>query len=132
MNHPTTFVTTSPITYLSNRGFVDDDLPERMNPGRNGRVTIGNDVWIGHGAILLPAVNVGDGAIVAAGAVVTKDVPPYAIVGGNRASVIRLRFDEATVERLLAIRWWDWDDHLIRERIDEFTDPVRFAATYAS
>ncbi len=70
--------------------------------------TIGNDVWIGHGAVIMPGVAIGDGAIIATGAVVTKDVPAYTIAGGNPASVIRQRFSDEVVTDLLAIRWWDW------------------------
>jgi acetyltransferase-like isoleucine patch superfamily enzyme len=78
-----------------------------------GDVTIGNDVWLASQCMILSGVAIGDGAAVAARSVVTKDVPPYAIVGGNPAKVIRMRFDDATVARLLATRWWD----LPRERI---------------
>ncbi|WWT15116.1 CatB-related O-acetyltransferase [Pararoseomonas sp. SCSIO 73927] len=67
---------------------------------------IGNDVWIGHSVILMPGITIGDGAVVAAGAVVTKDVPPYAIVGGNPARVIKQRFPDRIVEGLLGLRWW--------------------------
>ncbi|HST93718.1 MAG TPA: CatB-related O-acetyltransferase [Microvirga sp.] len=72
-----------------------------------GDVTIGHDVWLGSGAIVLSGVTIGHGAVVAAHAVVTKDVPPYAIVGGNPAKVIRYRFDEATIAALLAAGWWE-------------------------
>jgi virginiamycin A acetyltransferase len=74
-----------------------------------GDTVIGNDVWIGYGATFMPGVQVGDGAIIATKAVVTRDVAPYTVVGGNPAQPIRLRFDVATIERLLRIRWWDWD-----------------------
>ncbi|MEA5447868.1 CatB-related O-acetyltransferase [Leptolyngbya sp. CCNP1308] len=74
-----------------------------------GDTVIGNDVWIGYGATLLPGVQVGDGAIIAAQSVVTKSVPPYAVVGGNPAQLIRYRFDEATIEALLDLQWWHWD-----------------------
>lgn len=74
-----------------------------------GDTIIGNDVWIGYGATLMPGVQVGDGAIVAAQAVVTKSVPPYAVVGGNPAQIIRYRFDEATIEALLGLQWWHWE-----------------------
>ncbi len=74
-----------------------------------GDTVIGNDVWIGYGATLMPGVQVGDGAIVAAQAVVTKSVPPYAVVGGNPAQIIRYRFDEATIEALLGLQWWHWE-----------------------
>nr|WP_305849016.1 CatB-related O-acetyltransferase [Shinella sp. HZN7] len=70
------------------------------------RTLIGNDVWIGANAIILPGIAIGDGAIIAAGSVVSRDVPPYAIVGGVPARVIRYRFDETTIDRLMKIRWW--------------------------
>ena len=73
-----------------------------------GDTVIGNDVWIGHRATILPGVTVGDGAVVGAAAVVASDVPPYAVVAGNPARVVRMRFPEETVRRLLAVRWWDW------------------------
>lgn len=72
-------------------------------------VVIGNDVWVGLNAVIMDGVKIGDGAVVAAGAVVTKDVPPYAIVGGVPAKVIKYRFDEATVKELLALKWWEYD-----------------------
>ena len=71
------------------------------------QVTIGNDVWSGHNVNVMPGVSVGDGAVLAAGAVVTKDVPPYAIVAGVPATIKRYRFSEQTIERLLKVKWWD-------------------------
>lgn len=73
-----------------------------------GDTVVGNDVWLGYGATVLPGVTIGDGAIVGAKAVVSRDVPSYAIVAGNPARVVRSRFDGETVERLLKLRWWDW------------------------
>src|SRR4029077_13911661 len=73
------------------------------------RVVIGNDVWTGHNVNVMPGVNIGDGAIIAAGAVVTKDVPPFAIVAGLPATVKRLSFSEKIVERQLRLRWWDME-----------------------
>jgi acetyltransferase-like isoleucine patch superfamily enzyme len=70
-------------------------------------VTIGNDVWTGHNVNVMAGVNVGDGAVIAAGSIVTRDVPPYAIVAGNPATVKRYRFPEPTIERLLRVKWWD-------------------------
>ena len=74
-----------------------------------GDTVIGNDVWIGYDALIMPGVTVGDGAIIAARSVVTRDVPPYSIVGGNPATLIRSRFPENVTAELLRIRWWDWD-----------------------
>ena len=74
-----------------------------------GDTVIGNDVWIGYEAVIMPGVKIGDGAVIGTRAVVTKDVPPYTIVGGVPAKPIRRRFDDATVEKLEALRWWDWD-----------------------
>ncbi|MFD7736142.1 CatB-related O-acetyltransferase [Kitasatospora phosalacinea] len=76
-------------------------------PGR-GDTTVGNDVWLGYGATVMPGVRIGHGAIVAAGSVVVEDVPDYGVVGGNPARLLRRRYDDAVVERLLALAWWDW------------------------
>ena len=82
-----------------------------------GDIVIGNDVWIGYEAVILSGVTIGDGAIVGARAVVTKDVPPYTIVGGVPARSIRRRFDEETIKKLEALRWWDWDEERIKRSI---------------
>lgn len=75
-----------------------------------GDTIVGNDVWIGTEAIIMPGVKVGDGAVIGTRALVTSDVEPYAIVGGNPAKVIRKRFDEPAIAKLLELRWWDWSD----------------------
>ena len=82
-----------------------------------GDTRVGNDVWIGYGATILPGVTIGDGAVIGSLSVVTGDVPSYAIIGGNPARVIRHRFDDATVARLLALRWWDWDIARITRKV---------------
>lgn len=82
-----------------------------------GNIIIGNDVWIGYGAVILSGVTVGDGAIIGARAVVTKDVPPYTIVGGVPARQIRKRFDDETIKKLLTLQWWNWDYEKIRKNI---------------
>lgn len=76
--------------------------------GVRGDTVVGADVWIGTEAMILPGITIGAGAVVAARSVVTQDVPPYAIVAGNPARVVRVRYDDATVARLLAVAWWDW------------------------
>ena len=82
-----------------------------------GDIVIGNDVWIGYQAVILSGVTVGDGAIIGTRALVTKDVPPYTIVGGVPAKPIRKRFDQATITQLEALRWWDWDAEKIRRNL---------------
>ena len=82
-----------------------------------GDIIIGNDVWVGYDAVILSGVTIGDGAIIGTRAVVTKDVPPYTIVGGVPAKQIRIRFDEETVTRLLELKWWDWADERIKENL---------------
>jgi len=86
-----------------------------------GNTTIGNDVWIGYGATIMPGVTVGDGAIIATKSVVTKDVEPYAIVGGNPAQMIRKRFSEDFIAELLALSWWNWPIEKITKHIHQLT-----------
>lgn len=80
-----------------------------------GDIVIGNDVWIGYEAVIMAGVHIGDGAIIAACAVVTKDVPPYTIVGGTPAKEIRKRFDTEVIQQLLKLKWWDWSTNKIRQ-----------------
>ena len=91
-------------------------IPEAWD--NKGDIVVGNDVWIGYEAVILAGVTIGDGAVVAARSVVTRDVPPYTIVGGVPAKPIRKRFDEETVHRLLELRWWDWPTERIRANLD--------------
>ena len=91
------------------------------------KTIIGNDVWIGNGAIIINGVTIGDGAVIGAGAVVTKDVPPYAIVVGVPGKVIKMRFSDSIIERLMKIQWWNWPCDIIAAnekllRIDTLTD----------
>ncbi len=109
LEHPLERATTHKISYRPNEYFrylgVDQAFRERR---RARKVSIGNDVWIGHGAVILPGVTVGDGAVIGANAVVSRDVSPYSIVGGAPARVIRMRFADDVVERLERLAWWDW------------------------
>lgn len=88
---------------------------------RAGRMArIGHDTWIGHGAMIKPEVTVGDGAVVASGAIVTKDVAPYTIVGGNTARVIRRRYPEAVAKQMMTLAWWDWEHDALRAALPDF------------
>ncbi len=87
---------------------------------KSRRAVIGHDTWIGHGALIKPEVTIGHGAVVASGAVVTKDVAPYTIVGGNTARLIRRRYPEQVADRMMALGWWDWDHAVLRERLADF------------
>ncbi|MGW1518986.1 CatB-related O-acetyltransferase [Streptomyces sp. NPDC002287] len=112
--HPAMGVSTYPFTMFGGRWTEQTlDLVTAM-PSR-GDTVVGNDVWFGYRAIVMPGVRIGDGAIIAAGAVVTADVPPYTIVGGNPARPIRQRFDAADIERLQRAAWWDWPADLVTE-----------------
>lgn len=114
--HRTDWVTTYPFIDFWRAG-----REIKGHPGTKGDVVIGNDVWIGQEAMILSGVHVGDGAVIGARAVVVGDVPPYHIVAGNPARIIRARFDAETIERLLAIRWWEWDDSRIERAIPELS-----------
>jgi virginiamycin A acetyltransferase len=104
-SHPTTWLTTYPFPIFGH-GW-EAAMPEAW-PDK-GDTVVGNDVWFGYSALIMPGVHIGNGAIVATAAVVTKDVPAYAIVGGNPARILRSRFDPDTIARLETLRWWDWD-----------------------
>lgn len=117
--HPVDWVSTYPFRInwgLS--GAREDGLP-----ASNGDIVVGSDVWIAEGATILSGVTLGHGAVVCARAVVVKDVPPFAIVGGVPAKVIRYRFPPAVVEELLRIRWWDWTDEEIRSVVPLLSSP---------
>ncbi|WP_336128798.1 CatB-related O-acetyltransferase [Mesoflavibacter sp. CH_XMU1422-2] len=86
-----------------------------------GDTVIGNDVWIGHDATIMPGLTIGDGAIIATKAVVTKDVAPYTIAGGNPAKLIKKRFSDDIISKLLELKWWDWEIEKITKHVDKLT-----------
>jgi acetyltransferase-like isoleucine patch superfamily enzyme len=107
--------------YFLEGGKADDETAPPQS------ITIGNDVWIGSRALIVANATVGHGAVIAAGAVVTKDVPPYAVVGGVPAKIIKMRFEPEQIEELLKIAWWDWPEERIRKNLDLFYgDPDEF------
>jgi acetyltransferase-like isoleucine patch superfamily enzyme len=134
--HRTDWVTTSPLRVLN-------DLPGAGtdgHPGSKGDITIGNDVWIGLGSIILSGVSIGDGAAIGAGSVVAADVPAYAVVAGNPARLIRYRFPQEIREALQRIAWWNWPhdrvvasvDHLCSADVEGFVlahDPAPRGST---
>jgi phosphonate metabolism protein (transferase hexapeptide repeat family) len=120
-NHPMERAAQAHFTYRSWQYFEDvADEAEEFERRRAERVTIGPDAWIGRAAIVLPGRTIGTGAIVGAGAVVTRDVAPYTIVAGNPAKIVRPRFSEAVGERLMRLAWWDWPHAVLRRAIPDF------------
>ena len=115
-NHTLRSLSTYPFPiFYEEWGLEGKDIRQAWD--NKGDIVIGNDVWIGYQAVILAGVTVGDGAIIGSRAVVTRDVPPYTIVGGVPAKPIRKRFDEETIARFRALRWWDWDQETIRRAI---------------
>lgn len=125
--HSLDYLSTSPIftrtiNALQERWIESDIL---LHKSEEERVFIGNDVWVGSHALIKGGIHIGDGACIAAGAVVVKDVPPYAIVGGVPAKVIRYRFSQDVIEELLHLKWWDMDEDFLKRHIAFFqTDRI--------
>ena len=126
--HPTDMVSTHPSFYANNKGFKTyanqmycDELPN---------IQIGNDVWIGSKSTILGNVTIGDGAIVAYGSIVTKDIPPYAIVGGTPAKIIKYRFSKEIIDSLLEIKWWELSDEFFSKNFKLMHDPCEFVRFY--
>ncbi|GIU42540.1 Vat family streptogramin A O-acetyltransferase [Shewanella algidipiscicola] len=114
-NHNMAGISTYPF-YIFGQGW-EKSMPEAGELPYKGDTIVGNDVWLGYESTIMPGVSIGDGAIIASKSVVTSDVPPYSIVGGNPAKVIKYRFDDATIQRLLSVAWWDWSAEKITENI---------------
>lgn len=97
------------------------DAMEGKSYPNKGDTIIGNDVWIGHKAVIMAGVTIGDGVIIAAHSIVTKDVAPYSIVGGNPAKLIRKRFDQSKIDQLIQLQWWNWDIDKITKHVKDLT-----------
>lgn len=120
--HPMQRPTSHHVTYRKQMyGFKEDDDHVFFKERAEKITEIGHDVWIGHGVIIEAGVKVGNGAVIGSGAVVTHDVPPYAIVAGVPAKVIRFRFNQKQIDALQEIAWWDWEDEVFRQRINDFS-----------
>ncbi|HGG8857748.1 TPA: rhamnan synthesis F family protein [Enterobacter roggenkampii] len=129
-NHPKDFLSSSPFFYFDELGFKTSEMPTHDRFWYIEPVIIGNDVWIGDGAFIKNGVTIGDGAIIGAKAVVTKNIPPYAIVAGIPAEVIGYRFDEKTICSLLESKWWNLPDDTIRQiPFDDIEKAVEFLAS---
>ena len=115
-NHRMASATTYPFNIFGN-GW-EKATPAPSDLPLKGDTVVGNDVWFGQNVTVLPGVHIGDGAIVGANSVVSKDVPPYCIVGGNPAKIIRKRFDDVTVAFLLRLKWWDWSAEKIFSNLE--------------
>lgn len=118
-NHMTDALTSYPFAIFGN-GW-EKAMDNKSYPIK-GDINIGNDVWIGYNATIMSGVTIGDGAIIATNSTVTKDVEPYAIVGGNPAHEIRKRFPDETIVKLLETKWWDWEIEKITENVQNLTD----------
>ncbi|MGB0722658.1 MAG: Vat family streptogramin A O-acetyltransferase [Gammaproteobacteria bacterium] len=118
-NHATAGLSTYPFFIFAN-GW-EHSAPTPGTLPHKGDTRIGNDVWIGYESTVMPGVQIGDGAIIAAKSVVTRDVPPYSIVGGNPATLIRYRFEQPVIDDLLRIAWWDWSAAKITAHLDAIT-----------
>lgn len=116
-NHAMDGVSTYPF-----KVFGDAWSDASMNVVSKGDTVIENDVWIGNSATIMQGVTIGDGAIIGTNSLVSKDVEPYTIVGGNPARVIRKRFDDETIDFLTNLRWWDWDVTMITRHLKAITD----------
>lgn len=123
--HPSNWVSTSPVFYEGRRTGLKKKFSDH-SIRKNQVVNIGNDVWIGNNVLIKQGVTIGTGSIIGMGGVVTKDVPPYAIVGGVPAKIIKYRFEEQIISDLLESKWWEMSDEDLLEYAQYFNDPMGF------
>lgn len=128
-DHRMDWITTSPVASLKEFSFVDKDYMNEYISNEDRKIVIGNDVWIGARCIIFEGVTIGDGAVIAAGSIVRKNVPPYAVIGGVD-KILKYRFDKETIDKLLQIQWWNWNDEKIRQTIHLFRDKEKFEKAY--
>lgn len=125
--HPTNFLSSSPYFYFTNMKWKNDNMPSHDEYWDLEPISIGNDVWIGNEVCVKNGVKIGDGAIIGTKSLVTKDVPPYAIVAGIPAKIIRYRFDENIIKDLLELKWWELDDKIIKQiPYDNIEEAIKF------
>ncbi len=132
-NHPQWRVTQHHMTYRRKHYRLgNEDDAEFFQWRKDHACTIGHDVWIGHGAVIMPGVSIGTGAIIGSGSVVTKDVGPYQVAVGVAAKVIKQRFPDAVIEKLLASQWWEWDRATLEERFEDLLHLETFLKKYST
>ncbi len=126
--HPVSYLSASPYFYFKELGYMDfTKVPKHQEFWEVKPIHIGNDVWIGDGVFVKNGVTIGDGAVIGARAVVTKDVPPYAIVVGQPAKILKYRFPQEIIDELLELKWWDFDDDIIRQiPYDNINETIKY------
>lgn len=133
-NHPQNTISTSPLFYSATsplpNSFLTEDIPinQESLKDNNYNIIIGNDVWLGYNVCIKEGITIGDGAIIGAKSLVTRDIPPYSVAVGSPAKVIKYRFSEEQIKKLLDIKWWDRDIEWIKENIHSFSDIDTFIA----
>ena len=118
-DHNSNHVSTFPFLNVEQSGVISPQPLPDLHATSKGDIFIGNDVWIGRNTIILSGTNIGDGAVIGSGTIVSKDVPPYGIVVGNPARLVKYRFDQDTIQKLLEIKWWDWEPSFVFENSDD-------------